>query len=148
MSGGKPRPLDGIRVLDLSRLYPGPFCSMLLADFGADVVCIEDRRFAGEPSMPSTMRGKRHVALDLKRPEGRDLFFALAKNADVVQKLQPRGQPTEGITVAAVEWENSGARIPMARTPKLDRMWGCRIGAVSSSPRYRRIQEMPSPRTR
>jgi crotonobetainyl-CoA:carnitine CoA-transferase CaiB-like acyl-CoA transferase len=84
VSAGKTRPLDGIRVLDLSRLYPGPFCSMLLADFGADVVCIEDRRFAGEPSMPSTMRGKRHVALDLKRPEGRDLFFALAKDADVV----------------------------------------------------------------
>jgi crotonobetainyl-CoA:carnitine CoA-transferase CaiB-like acyl-CoA transferase len=83
-AAGQPRPLDGIRVLDLSRLYPGPFCSMLLADFGADVVCIEDRRFAGEPSMPSTMRGKRHVALDLKRPEGRDLFFALAKRADVV----------------------------------------------------------------
>jgi crotonobetainyl-CoA:carnitine CoA-transferase CaiB-like acyl-CoA transferase len=84
VSGVRTRPLDGIRVLDLSRLYPGPFCSMLLADFGADVVCIEDRRFQGEPSMPSTMRGKRHMALDLKRPEGRDVFFALAKNADVV----------------------------------------------------------------
>jgi crotonobetainyl-CoA:carnitine CoA-transferase CaiB-like acyl-CoA transferase len=84
VSGARTRPLDGIRVLDLSRLYPGPFCSMLLADFGADVVCIEDRRFQGEPSMPSTMRGKRHMALDLKRPEGRDVFFALAKNADVV----------------------------------------------------------------
>jgi crotonobetainyl-CoA:carnitine CoA-transferase CaiB-like acyl-CoA transferase len=57
---------------------------MILCDFGADVVCIEDRRFQGEPSMPSTMRGKRHVCLDLKRPEGREVFFRLARSADVV----------------------------------------------------------------
>jgi len=81
---GGPRPLDGVRVLDLSRLYPGPYCSMLLCDFGADVVCIEDRRYQGEPSMPSTMRGKRHVSLDLKRPEGREIFLSLARGADVV----------------------------------------------------------------
>jgi crotonobetainyl-CoA:carnitine CoA-transferase CaiB-like acyl-CoA transferase len=79
-----PRPLDGIRVLDLSRLYPGPYCSMLLADFGADVLCIEDRRYQGEPSLPSTMRGKRHMSLDLSRAEGRELFFALARRADVL----------------------------------------------------------------
>ena len=66
-AAGGPRPLDGIRVLDLSRLYPGPFCSMLLCDFGADVVCIEDRRFEGEPSMPSAMRGKRIARLMWKR---------------------------------------------------------------------------------
>ena len=81
---GGPRPLDGIRVLDLSRLYPGPYCSMLLCDFGADVVCVEDRRYHGEPSMPSTMRGKRHVSLDLKRSEGREVFLSLARGADVV----------------------------------------------------------------
>jgi len=84
MSAAAPRPLDGLRVLDLSRLYPGPFCSMLLADFGADVLCIEDRRFEGEPSLPSAMRGKRHACLDLKRPEGREIFCALARRADVV----------------------------------------------------------------
>lgn len=86
MSAGaaRPRPLDGVRVLDLSRLYPGPFCSMLLADFGADVICVESRRFEGEPSMPSAMRGKRHVSLDLSLPEGREVFLALARRADVV----------------------------------------------------------------
>ena len=84
MSAGGPRPLDGVRVLDLSRLYPGPFCSMLLADFGADVLCVEDRRYEGEPSMPSAMRGKRHACLDLKRPEGREIFLALVDRADVL----------------------------------------------------------------
>jgi crotonobetainyl-CoA:carnitine CoA-transferase CaiB-like acyl-CoA transferase len=84
MSAGGPRPLDGVRVLDLSRLYPGPFCSMLLADFGADVLCVEDRRYEGEPSMASAMRGKRHACLDLKRPEGREIFLALADRADVL----------------------------------------------------------------
>jgi len=82
--GAAPRPLDGIRVLDLSRLYPGPFCSMILADFGADVVCIEDRRFQGEPSMASAMRGKRHMTLDLKQDAGRALFLRMVKDADVV----------------------------------------------------------------
>jgi crotonobetainyl-CoA:carnitine CoA-transferase CaiB-like acyl-CoA transferase len=84
MSSGGPRPLDGVRVLDLSRLYPGPFCSMLLADFGADVLCVEDRRYEGEPSMPSAMRGKRHACLDLKQPEGRAIFLALVDRADVL----------------------------------------------------------------
>lgn len=78
------RPLDGVRVLDLSRLYPGPFCSMLLADFGADVLCIEDRRFESEPRMPSAMRNKRHMSLDLKTREGLEVFRKLARDADVV----------------------------------------------------------------
>jgi len=110
MSAGGPRPLDGVRVLDLSRLYPGPFCSMLLADFGADVVCVEDRRFEGEPSMPSTMRGKRHVCLDLKRPEGRDAFFALADSADVL---------LEGFRPGVTERLGIGYDALHARNPRL-----------------------------
>ncbi len=78
------RPLDGIRVLDLSRLYPGPYCSMILADFGAEVLCVEDRRFAGEPSMPSAMRGKRHMTLDLKSAAGREIMDRLVDGADVL----------------------------------------------------------------
>jgi len=78
------RPLDGVRVLDLSRLYPGPYCSMILADFGADVLCIEDRRFEHEPRMPSTMRNKRHMELNLKSEAGLEVFHELARDADVV----------------------------------------------------------------
>jgi len=78
--------LAGVRVLDLSRLLPGPYCSMILADHGADVLRIEARRFAyAEPlPMPTLHRNKRHMSLNLKTGEGRDIFYRLAREADVV----------------------------------------------------------------
>jgi hypothetical protein len=57
------------------------------------------------------------------------------KKADVVQKLQPMGQPTEGMIVAAVAPLRSGKRIPMMRVRMPETMAGCRMGALSSSPR-------------
>ncbi|MDI6756010.1 MAG: CaiB/BaiF CoA-transferase family protein [Thermodesulfobacteriota bacterium] len=79
------RALEGIKVLDLSRLFPGPYCSMILADLGAEVLRIEDRRFEGEgPGMPTVMRNKRHMTLNLKHPRGREIFYRLVKDADVV----------------------------------------------------------------
>ena len=94
-------PLDGLRVLDLSRLGPGAFCTMLLADFGADVVKVEDTgdgdyaRWMGptydgiEPSAASAIfqslnRGKRSIRIDLKDARGIEAFVALAREADVV----------------------------------------------------------------
>ncbi len=88
--------LAGVRVLDLSRLLPGPFLTMILADLGADVVKIEDPRLGdymrGIPPVSGGMsgrylavnRGKRSLALDLKVPEGRDAFLRLVATADVV----------------------------------------------------------------
>ena len=94
-------PLEGVRVLDLSRLLPGPFCSLLLADFGADVIKVEDTaqgdymRWAppayggADPSAASAMflalnRNKRSVRLNLKDERGREVLLALARSADVV----------------------------------------------------------------
>jgi len=57
---------------------------MILADFGADVLCIEDRRYESEPSLPSATRGKRHMSLNLKSEAGQEIFFRLLENADVV----------------------------------------------------------------
>jgi alpha-methylacyl-CoA racemase len=85
-------------VLDLSRLLPGPYATLLLADLGADVVKVEDTGLGDylrllPPAVPGAgvgaafaalNRGKRSVALDLKRPEGRDAFLRLADGADVV----------------------------------------------------------------
>jgi crotonobetainyl-CoA:carnitine CoA-transferase CaiB-like acyl-CoA transferase len=89
-------PLDGLRVLDLTRLLPGPFATLVLADLGADVVKIEDPRggdylrwmppLAGEQSAAyhALNRNKRSVALDLRLPEGAEALRRLVRSADVV----------------------------------------------------------------
>jgi crotonobetainyl-CoA:carnitine CoA-transferase CaiB-like acyl-CoA transferase len=87
--------LDGIRVLDLSRVIAGPYCAMLLADLGADVVKIERpgrgddlRSLGGKNGMSAVFaavnRNKRGIAVDLQRPEGARIAFELARRADVV----------------------------------------------------------------
>jgi len=87
--------LKGLRVLDLTRILSGPFCTMNLADLGADVIKIErlfgeDSRYIGpfvnESSgyFMSINRNKRSVAMDLKTNEGKDAFIRMAANVDVV----------------------------------------------------------------
>ncbi|HET9025414.1 MAG TPA: CaiB/BaiF CoA-transferase family protein [Burkholderiaceae bacterium] len=94
-------PLSGVTVLDMTRLLPGPAATMHLADLGADVIKVEDtsegdymrafpptvRNAAGTPVNPSyeaANRGKRSIAIDLKRPEGRALLLRLARRADAL----------------------------------------------------------------
>ncbi len=77
--------LSGIRVLDLSRMLPGPYCSMILADHGAQVIAIEDKKFQEDGLFFSDLnRNKRHMSLNLKSPEGLAIFFRLAEKADVI----------------------------------------------------------------
>ncbi len=81
--------LAGVRVLDLTRLLPGPFCSLLLADFGADVIKVEDLGMgdylrADADAFAALNRGKRSITLDLKSDGGREAFLRLARGADVV----------------------------------------------------------------
>ena len=88
--------LDGIRILDLSSYIAGPFAAMLLADMGAAVVKIENtgggdpfRKWAQEPRMYSPLfrsynRNKRSMTLNLRDPEGKDIFLRMAGEADVV----------------------------------------------------------------
>jgi CoA:oxalate CoA-transferase len=96
-SPSHPRPLEGLRILDLTRVLAGPYCTMILADLGADVVKVErpetgdDARHFG-PFLPSGLsayfaginRGKRSVALDLKAEADRAVFLRLVERADVV----------------------------------------------------------------
>ena len=108
--------LDDVRVLDLTRLLPGPFCTLLLADFGADVVKVEDT--AGGDYMRwmpplvddySAMfhplnRNKRSLAIDLKNPLGREAFLRLAATADVVvESFRPGVMDRLGIGFAALQ---------------------------------------------
>lgn len=97
--------LEGVKVLDLSRVLAGPWCSQILADFGADVVKIEapgkgdDTRSWGPPNLPSEAgqaepghaayylacnRNKRSVSIDLSKPDGPALIKRLAAEADIV----------------------------------------------------------------
>ncbi len=89
--------LEGIKVLDLSRTLAGPFCTMLLGDQGADVIKVEQpgkgdesRRFTpptwnGESCYYLTSnRNKRSITVNLKSPEGKEIIYNLAKDADVV----------------------------------------------------------------
>jgi crotonobetainyl-CoA:carnitine CoA-transferase CaiB-like acyl-CoA transferase len=93
----RPPPLGGVRVLDLSRLLPGPFCAQILGDFGAEVIKVEDTgagdlvRMAppylgGSWSAPFLMvnRNKKSVSLNLKTPGGKEAFLRLARESDVV----------------------------------------------------------------
>ena len=77
--------LSGLTVLDLSRLLPGPFCSMILADHGARVIAVEDSRYAIEAGInTSVLRNKEHMTLNLKSEQGREIFLKMAEKADVV----------------------------------------------------------------
>lgn len=81
----KPGALSGITVIDLSRLLPGPYCSMILADHGARVIAVEDKRFLADGLFLGIInRNKEHMSLNLKTAEGKAIFFSLLKNADVV----------------------------------------------------------------
>src|SRR4051795_752178 len=93
--------LAGVRVLDLTRLLPGGFCTGLLADFGADVLKVEDTglgdyvrwappRYEGaDPSAASALflslnRNKRSIRVNLKSEAGREVLFRLVREADVL----------------------------------------------------------------
>jgi crotonobetainyl-CoA:carnitine CoA-transferase CaiB-like acyl-CoA transferase len=117
------RPLEGLRVLDLTQAWQGPFASLLLADLGANVTKVESHErpdvwrligTADEPGSPfhawnrsfyfnSSNHNKRSLTLALDLPEGRDLFLRLARNADVVmENYTPRVMEQLGLGTEAL----------------------------------------------
>jgi crotonobetainyl-CoA:carnitine CoA-transferase CaiB-like acyl-CoA transferase len=94
---GKPKPLDGIRILDMSRFIFGPFCAQMLADMGADVIKLEplkgdpargsgNVRVVGDlsPSFLARNRNKRSLAMDMRQPQAQDIARRLALQSDVL----------------------------------------------------------------
>lgn len=111
--------LQGVRILDLSRLLPGPFLTMVLADMGADVVKVEDPRVgdylrAFPPAKAgisgrflAVNRGKRSLALDLKEPAQRDAFLQMVERADVVvESFRPGVMDKLGVGYAVLAARN------------------------------------------
>jgi len=114
-------PLEGMRVLDLTRLLPGPYCTLLLADMGADVIKVEDVGGGdllrlNPPIVASGMsvhfhvinRNKRSIALDLKRREGRELLIELAGSwANVlVEQFRPGVMDRLGVGYETIKEAN------------------------------------------
>ncbi|AHV92497.1 CaiB/BaiF CoA transferase family protein [Bordetella holmesii] len=82
------KPLEGVRIIDMSRLAPGPYCTMLLADLGAEVIVVGGGR-AGNP-IATFSRGKHFIKLDLKTEAGQAALQRLCQTADVfVESFRP-----------------------------------------------------------
>ncbi len=108
-------PLEGLRVVELASIGPGPMCCMLLADLGADVVRVDRTEASGlgvamDRRHDVNGRGRRSVALDLKRPAGRDAVLALVERADVL---------IEGFRPGVTEKLGLGPADCHARNPRL-----------------------------
>ncbi len=114
-------PLAGVRVLDLTTVLVGPYCTQILAEMGAEVTKVEAPegdvvRLIGPARRPgmgciflTVNRGKRSIALDLKRPEGREALLRLARGADVlVTNVRPRAMARLGLDHDAVRAANPG----------------------------------------
>jgi crotonobetainyl-CoA:carnitine CoA-transferase CaiB-like acyl-CoA transferase len=113
--------LDGIRVLDLTRYIPGPYCTMLLGDLGADVIKVEEPPL-GDPTriLPPAVgeesaahaclnRNKRSIVVDLRRDEGVEVVRRMARDADVfVEAFRPGALSKRGLGAEALRAANPG----------------------------------------
>lgn len=108
-------PLAGIRVLELAGIGPAPFCAMLLADLGADVIRVDrvqpvDAGIGLQRKLDVALRGRRSIAVDMALPAGRDVVLALADRADVL---------VEGFRPGVAEKLGIGPEACHARNPRL-----------------------------
>jgi crotonobetainyl-CoA:carnitine CoA-transferase CaiB-like acyl-CoA transferase len=112
-------PLAGVKVLDLSRVLAGPFCSMILADLGAEVIKVEETKGGdGTRTIPPFVNGESHyflainrnkqsVAIDMKQPEGRDIVLKLAEQCDaVLENFRPGVMDRLGLSYETLERAN------------------------------------------
>jgi alpha-methylacyl-CoA racemase len=103
-------PLVGVKIVEFAGIGPGPFCGMLLADMGADVVRIDRAESAGRGHPDLANRGKRSVAIDLKKPEGVEAALSLMEKADGL---------IEGFRPGVMERLGVGPDVALKRNPKL-----------------------------
>jgi len=103
-------PLVGVKIVEFAGIGPGPFCGMLLADLGADVVRIDRAESAGRGHPDIANRGKRSIAIDLKKPEGVEAALSLMEKADGL---------IEGFRPGVMERLGVGPDVVLKRHPRL-----------------------------
>ena len=104
-------PLKGIKVVELAGIGPGPFCAMMLADMGAEVLRVDRLSAKGKGSRADVyLRGRRSVAVDLKHPDGVAAVLRLIENADAL---------IEGFRPGVMERLGLGPDVCLARNPRL-----------------------------
>ncbi len=105
-------PLEGLNILDLGTMTPGKYCTLLLADLGADVIRIERSSAAGSPISEEDLilnRNKKSIALNLKIEEGRRIFYQLAEKADVIlESNRPGAAKRMGVDYDTIKGINPG----------------------------------------
>ena len=110
-----PGPLAGTKVIEIAGIGPGPFCAMMLADMGADVVRVDRAQnvSGGDPASPPAdvlNRGRRSIAVDLKHPDGVETVLSLIESADAL---------IEGFRPGVMERLGLGPDAALARNPRL-----------------------------
>ena len=111
-------PLNGIKVVEIASIGPGPYCAMMLADMGADVIRVDRKNQAGRPGTTVGAnprhevlnRGRRSVAVDLKNPEAIETVLKMCEGADVI---------LEGFRPGVMERLGLGPEIVQARNEKI-----------------------------
>jgi alpha-methylacyl-CoA racemase len=104
-------PLEGIKILEIAGIGPGPFCGMMLADMGAEILRVDKKNIPGLSGKFDVLgRGRRSVTVDLKKPEGVEAVLRLAEQADVLM---------EGYRPGVMERLGLGPEVCLARNPRL-----------------------------
>ena len=107
-------PLEGIRIIELQGIGPGPFCAMMLADMGAEVIRVDRPGARGglprEPRYDTLARGRRSVRIDLKLPDGVEALLRMTESADGL---------IEGFRPGVIERLGLGPDVLLERNPRL-----------------------------
>jgi alpha-methylacyl-CoA racemase len=105
-------PLKGVKIIEIAGIGPGPFCAMMLADMGADIIRVDRKTSAppGKAGRDIMNRGRRSVAVDLKNPQGVELVLKLVEKTDALQ---------EGFRPGVMEKLGLGPDVCLKRNPRL-----------------------------
>ena len=104
-------PLTGIKVVEMAAIGPGPFCSMMLSDMGAEIIRIDRLNQKGSGHRANVLhRGRKSIAVDLKNPQGVEITLELIEQADIV---------VEGFRPGVMERLGLGPEVCLERNPKL-----------------------------